>query len=167
MNQRPTKNTTTTDHSTPRIAFIQACWHSEIVDVCRQSFCQELETLNLRNAQIDVFEAPGSYEIPLLAKKLATSGLYDIIVASGLVVDGGIYRHDFVANAVIDAMMRVQIDCDVPIISAVLTPHLFHDSEEHQAFFKKHFEVKGKEAAQACAQTLDNMARLKELMKAA
>ena len=95
-----------------------------------------------------------------MAKKLAQSGEYAAIVASGLVVDGGIYRHDFVASAVIDGLMRVQMDCDVPVISAVLTPHHFHETGDHESFFKAHFEIKGKEAAHACGATLLNMEKL-------
>ncbi len=169
MNQSQTENTTTTtnNQSTARIAFIQANWHSHIVDVCRQSFCAELGQSDITEPRIDTFDVPGSFEIPLLAKKLAQSGLYDVIVAAGLVTDGGIYRHEFVANAVIDAMMRVQIECEVPVISAVLTPHQFHEHGEHHEFFAKHFEVKGVESAQACVQTLKNMRNLEGLMNAA
>jgi 6,7-dimethyl-8-ribityllumazine synthase len=52
----------------------------------------------------------------LLALKLARSGRYDAIVACGLVVNGGIYRHEFVGAAVIDALMRVQLDTEVPVL---------------------------------------------------
>ena len=77
----------------------------------------------------------GAFEIPLHAMRLAESGTYDAIVAAGLVVDGGIYRHEFVADAVIGGLMRVQLDTGVPVISAVLTPHHFHEHETHRAFF--------------------------------
>ena len=77
-----------------------------------------------------------------------------------MIVDGGIYRHEFVAGAVIDAIMTVQLDCGVPIISAVLTPQHFHDHADHRKFFFDHFRIKGAEAAAACAQTLDNMAAI-------
>ena len=63
------------------------------------------------------------------------------------VVDGGIYRHEFVADAVIGGLMRVQLDTGVPVISAVLTPHHFHEHETHRAFFFEHLETKGAEAA--------------------
>jgi len=46
--------------------------------------------------------------------------------------------------------MQVQMESDVPVLSAVLTPHNFHDSEEHRRFFFDHFKVKGAEAARAC-----------------
>ncbi len=70
-------------------------------------------------------------------------------------VDGGIYRHEFVAATVVEALMRVQLDTDVPVFSAVLTPHHFHEHEEHRAYFARHFEVKGAELADAIAATLN------------
>ena len=141
--------------NTKRIAFIQACWHRDIVDQLRDSFAAEFQ--NLSDLEVDFFELPGAYEIPLFAKKLAETGNYAGIVAAGLVVDGGIYRHDFVASTVIDNLMRAQMDTGIPVFSAVLTPHHFHAGEEHTTFFKEHFLKKGKEAAQACAQTVNSL----------
>jgi 6,7-dimethyl-8-ribityllumazine synthase len=146
--------------SRTRIAFVQSSWHGEIVDVCRSSFLAEIERSGVTASQVDELEVAGAFEIPLHAKKLAASGRYAAIVASGLVVDGGIYRHDFVAEAVISGLMQVQLDSGVPVISAVLTPHHFHEHEAHQDFFEKHFEVKGREAARACAQTVAGLERL-------
>jgi 6,7-dimethyl-8-ribityllumazine synthase len=144
-----------------RIAFIQACWHKEIVDRGRESFVAALQRLGGDAARVDLFEVPGSFEIPLQAKLLARSGRYAAIVACGLVVDGGIYRHEFVASAVIDAFMRLQMEMEVPIISMVLTPQHYHDHAEHRAFFREHFVVKGEEAASACLRTMENLAQLR------
>ncbi len=138
-----------------KIAFIQASWHSDIVNQLTQSFAKEFAKLS--DKHVDYFSVPGAFEIPLHAKTLATSGEYSGIVAAGLVVNGGIYRHDFVASAVIDGLMQAQLETHVPMFSAVLTPHHFHNSEEHQAFFAEHFVIKGKEVAQACAQTLNQL----------
>ncbi len=60
-------------------------------------------------------------------------------------------------------MMRVHLDSEVPIISAVLTPQRFHDLPDHKRFFHDHFRVKGAEAAAACAQTLANMVAISAL----
>lgn len=143
-----------------RIAFIQSCWHRDIVDQCRSSFVSEIETLGFAKADIDFFEVAGAFEIPLHAKLLARSGKYAAVVASGLVVDGGIYRHEFVAQAVISGLMQVQLETAVPVISAVLTPHHFHSHEEHHGFFHEHFLVKGREAARACADTVEKLRAL-------
>lgn len=140
-----------------RIALVQATWHREIVDQARDSFLERLASLGIPEAHVDLFEVPGSLEIPLQSKLLAQTGRYAVIVAAGLIVDGGIYRHDFVAGTVLDAMMQVQLETDVPVLSVVLTPQHFHEHQDHQRFFHDHFQVKGAEAADACAQTLRNL----------
>jgi 6,7-dimethyl-8-ribityllumazine synthase len=149
--------------ATGRIAFIQSCWHKDIVDQCRVGFTAELARRGVPESQIDFFEVPGAFEIPLQAKLLARTGRYAAIVATGLVVDGGIYRHEFVCEAVINGLMRVQLDSDVPVISAVLTPQHFHEHAEHVRFFREHFVVKGTEAATACAATIANIAATRKL----
>jgi 6,7-dimethyl-8-ribityllumazine synthase len=143
-----------------RIAFVQSSWHKDLVDQIHSAFVKEIEQLGLAESRVDSFEVTGAFEIPLHAKRLAESGAYDAIVAAGLVVDGGIYRHEFVADAVIGGLMRVQLDTGVAVISAVLTPHHFHEHETHRAFFFEHLKTKGTEAARACAHTVDALERL-------
>src|SRR5438105_1503735 len=101
-----TSHATTVDGPVDRIAFVQACWHKDIVDRCRESFLAEMARRGHPADAIEIFEVPGSFEIPLQAQILAKSGRYAAVVAAGFVVDGGIYRHEFVAAAVIDALMR-------------------------------------------------------------
>ena len=71
------------------------------------------------------------------------------MAAAAFVVDGGIYRHDFVAQAVVDGLMRAGMDSDVPVLSVSLTPHQYQETEHHTAIFKAHFVEKGREAARA------------------
>jgi 6,7-dimethyl-8-ribityllumazine synthase len=134
-----------------RIAFVQAGWHRELTDGCRDAFLAELAR-RLPAAEVDQFGVPGALEIPLRAKRLAATGRYDAVVACALVVDGGIYRHEFVAQAVLDGIMRVQLESEVPVLSAVLTPQQFHDHAEHIRFFADHLVTKGTEVAGACAE---------------
>jgi len=137
-----------------RIAVVSALWHADIVAHAREALIDELARHELPPTHVDLFDVPGSFEIPLKAQRLARSGRYAAIVACGLVADGGIYRHDFVAAAVIDGLMRVQLDTDVPVVSVVLTPHAFHEHEEHRRFYTDHFVKKGREAADACLRLL-------------
>ena len=60
--------------------------------------------------------------LPLLARDLAMTGRYGAVAAAAFVVDGGIYRHDFVAQAVVDGLMRAGLDSGVPVLSVSLTP---------------------------------------------
>ena len=54
-------------------------------------------------------------------------------------------------------MMQIQLETEVRILSVVLTPHQFQETEAHERFFHEHFKLKGREAAQACLQTLSNL----------
>lgn len=140
-----------------KIAYIQAEWHSDITDVCKASFLEEIANRGYAASDVEFFSVPGSLEIPLMAKKLAKSGAYAAVCCSGLVVDGGIYRHEFVASAVLNGIMQVSLETEVPILSAVLTPHHFQ-GEEHVDFFKRHMVVKGRELAHSCAAIGESLA---------
>jgi len=146
----------TSSSSLPAIAFVQSCWHRDIVDQARYGFLAEVAD----RARIDVFEVPGAFELPLHARSIAESGRFDAVVAAGFVVDGGIYRHEFVADAVISGLMRVQLDSGVPIFSSMLTPQQFHESPTHVDFFRHHMVEKGHEVASACLRTLEARAKV-------
>lgn len=139
------------------VAFVQATWHRAIVDKAREGFVAEFSSLGYDANAVEVFEVPGAFEIPLHAQRLVRSGKYAAVVAAALVVDGGIYRHEFVASAVIDGLMKVQLESDVPVFSVVLTPHHFHEHAEHVAYFTEHFVTKGAEAARALATTTTSL----------
>jgi 6,7-dimethyl-8-ribityllumazine synthase len=151
-----------TQRSAPpwRFALIRAEWHADIVGRACDAFVAELARDHDPPHVVDVFSVPGAFEIPLHALQLARSGRYAAVVGCALVVDGGIYRHEFVADAVISGLMRVQLDTGVPVISAVLTPQQFHEHAEHRRFFAEHFVVKGREAANACLKTVRGLAQI-------
>jgi len=144
-----------------QICFVQACWHKEIVDVLKDSFVEVVNRELPQKPGISFWEVPGSLEIPLQVQLCSKKGNYDIIVTAGLIVDGGVYRHEFVASSVLRSIMQIQLATEIPIIYAVLTPHHFH-GQEHEEFFSEHFKVKGEEAAHACVQTLNNMDALQQ-----
>jgi len=142
------------------VAVVHAAWHGDIVARARESMRAEFERLGLPPGRVEEFEVPGAFEIPLHARRLAQTRRYDAIIACGFVVNGGIYRHEFVASAVIDGLMRAQMDTGVPVLSAVLTPRDFHDHEVHQQFFSDHMVSKGVEAARACLKTVQSLRAL-------
>lgn len=167
MNQIDKPVTPTFSHGAlDRFAFVQSCWHRDIVDRARDAFRAEMTRRGVPEAALEFFEVPGAFELPLQAKLLARSGRYRAVVACGFVVNGGIYRHEFVAAAVIDALMAVQLETEVPVLSAVLTPQHFHEHEEHRRFFTEHFVVKGTEVAQACLGAVESLARIRALAPA-
>jgi 6,7-dimethyl-8-ribityllumazine synthase len=127
-----------------KYAFIKASWHADVVDQALEGF-----TSVIPGSQVDVFDVPGAFEMPLLARDIARTGRYAAVAAAALVVDGGIYRHDFVAGAVVDGLMRAGLDSGVPVLSISLTPHHFQETPHHLAIYRDHFVIKGREAAEA------------------
>jgi 6,7-dimethyl-8-ribityllumazine synthase len=147
-------------HPSQKIAVIRARWHAAIVDQCVNAFVAGWQDLGGTASDVEIFDVPGALEIPLHAQTLAKTGRYSAILGTAFVVDGGIYRHDFVASTVLDGMMRVSLDTGVPVLSAVLTPHHFQESEAHIRFFADHFVIKGVEAASAARSLLAARAQL-------
>lgn len=138
-----------------RFAFIKAQWHADIVDRALEGFYQVIPA-----EQVDVFDVPGAFEMPLLAKELAATGQYGAVACAAFVVDGGIYRHDFVAQAVVDGLMRAGLDTGVPVLSVSLTPHQYQETDHHNAIYRVHFVEKGQEAARAALGVLKTKAAL-------
>ncbi|MFP8964973.1 6,7-dimethyl-8-ribityllumazine synthase [Pokkaliibacter sp. CJK22405] len=144
------------------IAFIKANWHADIVNQALMGFREAMEASG-QPFTIDVFDVPGAYEMPLLAKRLGKTGAVDAIVCAALVVDGGIYRHDFVAQAVVSGLMQAQLETDIPTYSVSLTPHNFQPAEEFIDFYQGHFVKKGAEAANAVLTMAKLEARIDDL----
>ena len=127
-----------------RYAFVKARWHAYIVDRALDGFLELIPA-----AQVDVFDVPGAFELPLFSRDLAATGKYAAVAAAAFVVDGGIYRHDFVAQAVVDGLMRAGMETGVPVLSVAAAPHHYQETEHHNAIFRAHFVEKGREAARA------------------
>ena len=127
-----------------RYAFVKANWHADIVDQALVGFLELIPT-----EQVDVFDVPGAFEMPLMARDLAATGRYGAVACAAFVVDGGIYRHDFVAQAVVDGLMRAGLDTGIPVLSVSLTPHHYQETDHRNAIYQAHFVEKGREAARA------------------
>ncbi len=70
---------------------------------------------------IEIAWSPGSFEIPLIAKKMAKSDKYDAVICLGAVIRGATPHFDFVASEVSKGIANAMLDTEVPIIFGVLT----------------------------------------------
>ena len=138
----------------PRVAVVRTAIHAPMVHAACDGLAAELGG----QAALEFHTVPGAFELPLFVRRLAMSHRVDAVVAVGFVVDGGVYRHEFVADAVISGLMRVQLDSDVPVFSCVLTPQRFHEHDDHRGFFVDHMQRKGHEVGHACIDTLSALA---------
>jgi len=72
-------------------------------------------------ASITVAWAPGAFELPLVAQRLAASGEYDAVICLGAVIRGATGHYEHVAGQCAAGIERVQLDTGVPVIFGVLT----------------------------------------------
>lgn len=80
-----------------------------------------LKRHGVKEEDIEIAWVPGSFEIPLIAKKMAKSKKYDGIICLGAVIRGATPHFDYVANEVTKGIASVSLDTEVPIIFGVLT----------------------------------------------
>jgi len=92
--------------------------------ICERLLEGALDTLVRHGAdqqQLTVVRAPGAFEIPLLAKKLAASGNYDAVICLGAVIRGGTPHFEYVSAEVSKGVASVSLDSGVPVAFGVLT----------------------------------------------
>ncbi len=139
-----------------RIAFIQSCWHRDIVDQCRDSFLKEMAAKG--PCKIDLYEVPGAFEIPLVADTLAASGRYLAVICLGAVIRGETTHDEHINRAVSLGISESARSSGVPILVGVLTC----DTLE-QAIHRAGGNVgnKGSESALAALEMINLLAKLK------
>ncbi len=76
---------------------------------------------NVDENSISVFWVPGSYEIPAVAKKIASLNKFDAIICLGCVIRGDTPHFDFIASEVSKGVAQVSLETNIPVIFGVLT----------------------------------------------
>ncbi|HDB6547195.1 TPA: 6,7-dimethyl-8-ribityllumazine synthase [Staphylococcus aureus] len=79
---------------------------------------------------IDVAFVPGAFEIPLVAKKLASSGNYDAVITLGCIIRGATSHYDYVCNEVAKGVSKVNDQTNVPVIFGILTTESIEQAVE-------------------------------------
>jgi 6,7-dimethyl-8-ribityllumazine synthase len=103
-----------------KIAVLSASWNEKIVQSGEDSFVKAVKASHT-DAQINIFKVPGSLEIPLAGKQALENG-HDIAVGIGFVVNGGIYRHEFVGHTVVQSILDVQLQVNILIFTRICMP---------------------------------------------
>ena len=104
-----------------RYGILVARYNSFIVDRRLDGALDALRKHGVQDRDISLVKAPGAYELPLIAKKMADSGSYDAIVALGAVIRGGTPHFEYVAGECIKGLSQVGLNSGLPIAFGVLT----------------------------------------------
>ena len=79
---------------------------------------------------IDVAWVPGSFEIPLFAKKLAETKRYDAIICLGAVIRGGTPHHEYIATEVTKGIAKIVLDFGLPVAYGIITAETLEQAIE-------------------------------------
>ena len=107
--------------TTAKFTLVVGRFNSSIVDGLQSGAIDTLRRHGVPEANITVVKAPGAYELPLVAKRIARRGECDAIIALGAVIRGGTPHFDFVAGECSSGLARVSLEEDLPIAFGVLT----------------------------------------------
>lgn len=113
---------------------------------------------------VDVAWVPGSYEIPLAARRMARSGRYDAVICLGAVIRGSTPHFEYVAGGASSGISGVALEVDLPVVFGVLTTETIEQAIERAG---TKMGNKGFEAAQTAIEMANLLERIGGLEKAA
>ncbi len=134
----------------PRLAMLVSRFNPEITQGLRAGATAALAEAGAPARDEDVFDAPGAFELPLLAKALARTGRYDGVVCLGCVIKGDTAHFEYISAAASLGLMTGSLDVMTPLSFGILTTY---DDEQAQVRSRPDAENKGREAALACLET--------------
>lgn len=132
-----------------RVAVVAAQWHDQVMNGLLDGAHRALKELGVTEST--VLRVPGTFELPVAAKRLAERG-YDAVIALGVVIRGGTPHFDYVCQAATAGLTQVSVDTGVPVGFGVLTC----DNEQQaldRAGLPGSAEDKGHEAVTAAVAT--------------
>ncbi len=111
------------DYGTPvgKYALLVSRWNSFVVEHLKEGAIDALKRHGIKEGSIEIVYAPGAFEFPLVAQKLAATKKYDAIVALGAVIRGGTPHFDYVAGECTKGLAQVSMNTGVPVTFGVLT----------------------------------------------
>jgi 6,7-dimethyl-8-ribityllumazine synthase len=104
-----------------RFAIVVSRFNSFITERLLAAAADALERAGAASKDVDVVHVPGAFELPLIAKKLATTGNYDALIAIGCVLRGATTHYDYVCSETARGLQLAQMDTGVPVLFCVLT----------------------------------------------
>ena len=109
--------------------------------------------------RVDVFWAPGAYELPLVAQKIASTGRYSAVIVLACVIKGGTPHFDYIAAEVSKGLANVGLKTNVPVSFGVLTTNSIEQALERAG---TKMGNKGVEAAMAAVEMVNLFSNLEE-----
>lgn len=113
-----------------RIGIVVSRWNEFITKQLLEGALDSLRRHGVQDDAITVVWVPGSFEIPIVCKKLAEQGRVDAIVALGAVIRGATSHYDFVAGTATNGVAQVGLQTGIPCIFGIITTETIEQAIE-------------------------------------
>jgi len=145
-----------------RIAIITSQFNENVTHGLQKGALAYLAEQGLKISKDHIFSAPGAFEIPLMAKKLAQTRSVDGVICLGCVIKGDTAHFEFISLGAATGLMSATLETGVPITFGILTTYT-----DEQAVLRSRDDAhnKGREAAAACIQSLRTLAAIHKFRK--
>ena len=104
-----------------KFAIVVARWNEFVTERLLEGALSTVQRHGGDAENVTVVRVPGSFELPLAAKKLATSGQYDAVICLGAVVQGQTQHHDYINHSVAQGLSQISLETECPVAFGVLT----------------------------------------------
>ncbi|WP_315169163.1 6,7-dimethyl-8-ribityllumazine synthase [Metaclostridioides mangenotii] len=104
-----------------KIGIVAARFNEFIVGKLIEGALDGLRRHDVKEEDISLAWVPGAFEIPLIAGKMAKSGMYDAVICLGAVIRGSTTHYDYVCSEVSKGIANVSLKSDIPVLFGVLT----------------------------------------------
>ncbi|GAB3110275.1 6,7-dimethyl-8-ribityllumazine synthase [Aestuariicella hydrocarbonica] len=104
-----------------KYALIVSRWNSFVVESLKEGALDTLRRHGIGDDQVSIYYAPGAFEFPILAQRLANKGEFDAIIALGAVIRGGTPHFEYVAGECTKGLAQVSLNTDTVVTFGVLT----------------------------------------------
>eukprot|EP00300_Choanocystis_sp_HF-7_P009009 c16220_g1_i2.p1 GENE.c16220_g1_i2~~c16220_g1_i2.p1 ORF type:complete len:442 (-),score=133.96 c16220_g1_i2:443-1663(-) len=104
-----------------RVGVVSTCWHSGLIDLMRGKCLERLREMGVAEHNIVHVVAPGSFEIPYLAKRMIEQANVDVVITIGILLKGATIHMEVLADATTKSLLDLQLSLGVPIVFGVLT----------------------------------------------
>lgn len=104
-----------------RFALVASRWNDFLTARLTDGALDALERLGADEKMVEVFKVPGSFEIPLLARKLAGSGKWDAVICVGTILRGQTPHFDYIAGEVTKGIAQAGMETGVPVVYGIIT----------------------------------------------
>ena len=104
-----------------RFALVVSRWNDFLTSKLTEGALDALERLGADEDAVEIFKVPGSFELPLTAQKVASSGKFDAVICIGVVIRGETPHFDYVAGEAAKGVGQVGMQTGVPVMFGVVT----------------------------------------------